>query len=350
MRGYVSAYDAETGKLAWRFYTVPGDPSKPQENKALETRAADVEGQRLVEVRRRRHGVGLDRLRPRAEPALRRHRQRLAVEPRTCAAPAAATTCISRRSSRSIPTPASWSWHYQTTPGDTWDYTAVQPMMLADLTIGGRARKVIMQAPKNGFFYVLDRATGELLSADKYVEVNWASHVDMKTGRPVEIPGADYEDEGTYIRPGPLGGHNWQAMSFSPKTGLVYIPAQDNGALLRAAGRNFAVQGRSDATSGRAVNLAASIDAGGTTMPLQGPAARVGSGRAQAAMDRRVPAPTGTAARSRPPATSCSRARRPATSSPTTRPTGEKLWSSWAGTGIVAPPITYAIDGKQYVR
>ena len=120
-------------------------------------------------------------------------------------------------------------WHYQTTPGDTWDYTAVQPMMLADLNIGGRQRKVIMQAPKNGFFYVIDRATGELLSADKYVEVNWASHVDMKTGRPVEIPGADYKDKGTYIRPGPLGGHNWQAMSFSPKTGLVYLPAQDNG-------------------------------------------------------------------------------------------------------------------------
>ena len=86
-----------------------------------------------------------------------------------------------------------------------------------------------MQAPKNGFFYVLDRATGELLSADKYVEVNWASHVDMKTGRPVEIPGADYKEKGAYIRPGPLGGHNWQAMSFSPKTGLVYLPAQDNG-------------------------------------------------------------------------------------------------------------------------
>jgi len=126
-------------------------------------------------------------------------------------------------------------WHYQTTPGDTWDFTAVQPMMLADLQIGGRQRKVIMQAPKNGFFYVLDRGTGELLSADKYVEVNWASHVDMKTGRPVEVPGADYKDKGTYIRPGPLGGHNWQAMSFSPRTGLVYIPAQDNGRYFEAS-------------------------------------------------------------------------------------------------------------------
>ena len=122
VRGYVSAYDAETGKLAWRFYTVPGDPSKPQENKALDSGAADLEGRRLVEVRRRRHGVGFDRLRPRAQPALRRHRQWLAVEPRRCAAPAAATTSTWRRSWRSIPTTASWSGTTRrcpATPGTT---------------------------------------------------------------------------------------------------------------------------------------------------------------------------------------------------------------------------------------
>src|SRR6185436_10116707 len=112
-------------------------------------------------------------------------------------------------------------WHYQTTPGDTWDYTAVQPMMLADLTIGGRQRKVIMQAPKNGFFYVIDRATGELLSADKYVEVNWASHVDMKTGRPVEIPGADYKDKGTYFEQGKMNPADFKAMQSDPTQGPV---------------------------------------------------------------------------------------------------------------------------------
>ena len=228
VRGYVSAYDAETGKLAWRFYTVPGDPSKPQENKALESALPTWKGTDWWKVRRRRHGVGFDRLRPRAEPALRRHRQRLAVEPRR-AQPRRRRQPVSGSILAINPDNGELVWHYQTTPADTWDYTSVQPMMLADLNWAGRQRKVIMQAPKNGFFYVLDRATGELLAADQYVEVNWASHVDMKTGRPVEVPGAAYKDKGTYIRPGPLGGHNWQAMSFSPRTGLVYIPAQDNG-------------------------------------------------------------------------------------------------------------------------
>ncbi len=187
-------------------------------------------------------------------------------------------------------------WHYQTVPGDTWDYTAVQPMMLADLNIGGRQRKVIMQAPKNGFFYVLDRATGELLSADKYVEVNWASHVDMKTGRPVEIPGADYQDKGTYIRPGPLGGHNWQAMSFSPKTGLVYLPAQDNGRYYEQPGTwnpsEFKPMSTDPSKGTAALQPRARRRSGATLeayeIPVQGPAARVGSDRAQAAMDGRV--------------------------------------------------------------
>ena len=186
-------------------------------------------------------------------------------------------------------------WHYQTVPGDTWDYTAVQPMMLADLNIGGRQRKVIMQAPKNGFFYVLDRATGELLSADKYVEVNWASHVDMKTGRPVEIPGADYQNKGTYIRPGPLGGHNWQAMSFSPKTGLVYLPAQDNGRYFEQPGKwnpaDFKAMQGDPTKAPLPYNLGLGAIERNTEKyddSVQGPPARVGSDRAQAAMDRRV--------------------------------------------------------------
>src|SRR6185503_14816405 len=118
-------------------------------------------------------------------------------------------------------------WHYQTTPGDCWDYTATQHIILADLDIGGRTRKVLMQAPKNGFFYVLDRSTGELLSASPYVPISWAKEVDSKTGRPVEMPGVRYIDNAAFIKPGPLGGHNWQPMSFNQQTGLVYIPAQD---------------------------------------------------------------------------------------------------------------------------
>jgi quinohemoprotein ethanol dehydrogenase len=118
-------------------------------------------------------------------------------------------------------------WHYQTTPGDSWDFTAVQQIILTQLEIKGKKREVLMQAPKNGFFYVLDRNTGELLSAEPYVYVNWASKVDMKTGRPVEAPNARYLKSNEQIYPMAYGGHNWQAMAFNPITKLVYIPARE---------------------------------------------------------------------------------------------------------------------------
>jgi len=125
------------------------------------------------------------------------------------------------------PDTGDYKWHYQTTPGDSWDYTATQHMILADLEINGQMRKVIMQAPKNGFFYVIDRTNGELISAENYVPINWATHVDMETGRPVENPANNYFDTPALTTPGPLGGHNWQPMAFNPDTGLVYIPAQE---------------------------------------------------------------------------------------------------------------------------
>jgi quinohemoprotein ethanol dehydrogenase len=116
-------------------------------------------------------------------------------------------------------------WHYQTTPGEIWDYTATQNIVLADVEIEGKPRKVLMQAPKNGFFYVLDRATGELISAGKYTRVNWASHVDLKTGRPVLTEqGEWYKDKPKLVVPFLGGGHVWQPMSYNPVTGLVYIP------------------------------------------------------------------------------------------------------------------------------
>ena len=323
VRGYVSAYDAETGKLAWRFYTVPGDPSKPQENKALERALPTWKGNDWWKY----GGGGTVWDSIVYDPEL----NLLYVGTgngstwnRHVRSPGGGDNLYLASILAINPDNGELVWHYQTTPGDTWDYTAVQPMMLADLNIGGRQRKVIMQAPKNGFFYVLDRATGELLSADKYVEVNWASHVDMKTGRPVEIPGADYKDKGTYIRPGPLGGHNWQAMSFSPKTGLVYLPAQDNGRYFEqpASGiRGFkamqairrkaaAVQPRRSRRSSATPSSSRSRTRAGCWRGIRSRASRNG---------RSSTAATGTAARSRPPAISCSRARRPATSSPTTR-------------------------------
>jgi quinohemoprotein ethanol dehydrogenase len=125
------------------------------------------------------------------------------------------------------PDTGDYVWHYQTTPGETWDYTAAQHIILADIELDGTVRKVLMQAPKNGFFYVLDRKTGELLSANNYININWATHVDMKTGRPVEVPEARYKDRPFMVYPSYLGGHNWHPMSYSPQTGLVYIPVLD---------------------------------------------------------------------------------------------------------------------------
>ena len=122
-----------------------------------------------------------------------------------------------------------YAWHYQATPGEEWDFDAVQQLILADLTIDGARRQVLMQANKNGFFYVLDRKTGQLISAKNFTPVTWASGIDPKTGRPIENPGIRYDRTGkpAELLPGALGAHSWQAMAFNPKTGLVYIPAQE---------------------------------------------------------------------------------------------------------------------------
>ncbi len=123
------------------------------------------------------------------------------------------------------PDTGEYVWHYQEVPGDAWDYDAVSPMMTADLTIGGKKRHVLMQPSKNGFMYVLEAKTGKLLSADAFTEVNWATGVDMKTGRPIEVPAARYMDEPWNLAPGVQGGHSWHPNAFSPQTGYVYIPA-----------------------------------------------------------------------------------------------------------------------------
>jgi len=133
-------------------------------------------------------------------------------------------------------------WHYQTTPADSWDFTATQKMILADITIDGRERRTLMQAPKNGFFYVLDRETGELISAEPYAKVNWASHIDMETGRPVETGLGDFSKQARLVMPAPVGAHQWQPMSFNPLTGLAYIPAQEIAAVYAPTPDNFEYQ------------------------------------------------------------------------------------------------------------
>jgi quinohemoprotein ethanol dehydrogenase len=226
VRGHLSAYDADTGKLAWRFYTVPGNPSKPFESPALEKAAKTWTGEWW-----KIGGGGTVWDSMAYDPEL----DLLYVGTgngspwnREIRSPGGGDNLYLSCIVALKPDTGELVWHYQTTPGDSWDFTATQHIILADLDLAGRKRKVLMQAPKNGFFYVIDRTNGELLSAQAYVPISWAKEVDMKTGRPVESPGMRYEKAPAFMKPGPLGGHNWQPMSFNPQTGLVYIPAQDN--------------------------------------------------------------------------------------------------------------------------
>jgi quinohemoprotein ethanol dehydrogenase len=249
-------------------------------------------------------------------------------------------------------------WHYQMNPGEEWDWTCTQSMISADLQIEGRQRKVLMQAPKNGFFYVLDRVTGELLAADKYIPATWASHVDLATGRPVETAEGDWSKQTRLIIPAPFGGHNWHPMAYSPDTGLVYIPAMQPAGIYTPS-REYLESGkytRREMFWNPGVDWNAYTDtiysllqqSGGALPPDRGflkawdpvakrtrweiehPAfwnggllATAGNLLFQGTGDGRFVAYAAD--------------------------TGRTLWSVPTMVGIVAPPITYAVDGEQYV-
>ena len=226
VRGYVTAYDVDSGDELWRFYTVPGNPNEPFESPEMEIAAKTWSGGKWWEY----GGGGTVWDSMAYDPAL----DTLYIGTgngspwnRYVRSPGGGDNLYLSSIVALDPDTGDYKWHYQTTPGDSWDYTATQHMILADLEINGQMRKVIMQAPKNGFFYVIDRTNGELISAENYVPINWATHVDMETGRPVENPANNYFDTPALTTPGPLGGHNWQPMAFNPDTGLVYIPAQE---------------------------------------------------------------------------------------------------------------------------
>ncbi len=227
VRGYIGAYDAETSKPLWRFYTVPGDPSKPFENDAHEESRRDVGaatgGSSAVAA-------------PCGTPSSMTRR-------RTCctSAPATARPGDQRKrdqdrrrqpvSSLSIiavkPDTGEYVWHYQEVPGDTWDYDAVSPMMTVDITIDGKEQHVIVQPSKNGFFYILEAATGKLLRAEPFTEVNWADGVDMKTGRPRVMKEARYSAGKPFnLAPGVQGAHGWHSNAYDPKSGIIYMPTQ----------------------------------------------------------------------------------------------------------------------------
>jgi quinohemoprotein ethanol dehydrogenase len=231
-RGYVSAYDLDTGELKWRFYTVPGDPSKPVEHPALEMAARTWDPKRDF-----RFGGGGN-----AWDGFAYDPERNLVYFGTAngapwtptqRSPAGGDNLFLNSIVALHADTGEYAWHYQQVPGEMWDYDATPHLMLATLQLDGQQRDVLMQASKNGFFYVLDRADGTLLAADKFVDANWATGVDLATGRPVINPDADYtKGKPVIVFPSGKGAHNHNPMSLSARTGLVYIPAVHSGAVL----------------------------------------------------------------------------------------------------------------------
>jgi quinohemoprotein ethanol dehydrogenase len=348
VRGVVNAFDAETGKLQWRWYTVPGDPSKPFENEAMANAAKTWD----ATVKYWENGGGGPVWNTfSADPKLG-----LLYFGTGNAGPWGSS--VRNPSGKdnlytasvvalNIDTGA-YVWHFQETPSDAWDYDSDQDLALTELTIDGKKRDVLLQAGKNGFFYVLDRKTGAFISAKNFVDVNWATGYTPE-GKPIQIPGARGEDTPVEAIPGPFGAHNWQSMSFSPKTGLAYIPAQNvpltvsddktweqgskiPGQPMNGIGWNVAQNFNVTPPKGKAFGRLIAWD------PIQQKAAWTqdyvspwnggtlvtkGGLLFQGTADGRIVAYDAAS--------------------------GAKVWEAPLGNGVVAAPMTYEIDGKQYV-
>jgi quinohemoprotein ethanol dehydrogenase len=225
-RGYIDAYDAETGKQKWRFWTIPGDPAKGFENDAMKMAAATWKtpgwwigggGGTVWDA------ITYDPVNDLVMFGTGNGAPGDAVRRDPGGGDNLFMTSIVALHAKD----GSYAWHYQPTPWETWDYDTVQQLMIVEMPINGQQRRVVMQASKNGMFYVLDAKTGELLKAKAYTDVNWNTGVDMKTGRPIEVPEAraNVANKAFNLVAGPAGGHAWQSMSYSPITKLVYIPA-----------------------------------------------------------------------------------------------------------------------------
>ena len=350
VRGWIAAFDAETGKEVWRFWTVPvGDPSKSNENKALERAAKTWSG----DWWKTSGGGGTvwdgalydpvtDLLyfgTGNASPWNARTREQNPGDNLYTASIVAVK-----------PDTGEYVWHYQETPGDAWDYDAVSPMMTADLKIGGKKQHVLLQPSKNGFMYVLEAKTGKLISADAFTEVNWASGIDMKTGRPKVVPAALYENEPWNLAPGVQGGHSWHPNAFSPLTGLIYIPAWE--AYFTIAGPAPGAAPPPGGGFSLGINMGARVEPG----KLKPYDRRGVTGRLKAwdPVARKVVWET-------PPDATTSGVLATAGNlvfmgngtgkvlSAFDAKTGAKLWTFDAKTAVLAAPISYELDGVQYV-
>jgi quinohemoprotein ethanol dehydrogenase len=345
VRGYITAYDAETGKMLWRTYTVPGDPAKGFESAALERAAKTWSGEwwktggggppwgSVVydpELDLLYFGTG------NPTPwyhALRDGGDNLYTD---------SILAVHASSGKQ-------AWYFQTTPGDSWDYDATQPLLQADLSIGGRMRKVIMQANKNGFFYVLDRQTGEFLSGTQFVRgVNWATGLDAKTGRPVETSIGTAGLKPVIVSPSANGAHNWQPMAFSPATGLVYLPAKVGTKTLQAPDRKWKYNpdrdnlGMQDMYDGLLDAKLEKLPAPSGELLAWDPVRREAAWRVKDPVleSGGVLATAGNLV---------FQGRGDGVFAAYRATDGKQLWSFDAGTGILAPPVTYLVEGVQYV-
>jgi quinohemoprotein ethanol dehydrogenase len=347
VRGYITAYDAETGAEKWRFFTVPGDPAKPYEQEAL-ARAAKTWDPSNKYWEAGGGGTVWDSITfdpqlnliyigtGNGSPWARRLRS-----------PGGGDNLYLASIVAINPDTGKYVWHYQETPGDNWDYTSTQPMILADIKLQGKTRKVILHAPKNGFFFVIDRSNGKFISARNFVDVNWASGYDDK-GFPIETANARSEKSTEQI-PGPLGAHNWHPMSYSPKTGLVYLPAQNIPiSMMDNKAWKMDVMTPGAAGSNQGWNTAFFLGATPTASKPFGrliawdPVAQKEAWR----HEHVSPWNGGTLVTAGNLVFQGSAEGRFFAFNART---GEKLWETPTGTGVIAAPATYMVDGKQYV-
>ncbi len=347
-RGFVAAYDVNSGEEVWRFYTVPGNPADGYESEAMARAAATWTGQwwefggggtvwdSMVydpELDQLYIGVG--------NGSPWNHKVR---------SPDGGDNLYLSSIVALNPDSGEYLWHYQETPGESWDFTATQHIMLADMEWQGETRKVIWQAPKNGFFFIIDRETGKLLSAEPYARVNWATHYDMETGRPVETERARYANGPEFIRPSSMGAHNWHPMAYSPNTGLVYIPAIDGlfkyddveNYLHKWGQWNLGVKLEQDAAPNHILAQLMMKQVTTGSLLAWNPATQ----SAAWSVPHPLPWNGGILATAgnlvfQGTATGEFRAY--------TADAGEQVWAFDARTGVMAAPVSYTVDGEQYV-
>lgn len=348
VRGYITAYDAETGEQKWRWFSVPGDPSKPFEDESMKRAAKtwDPSGKwweaggggtmwdsMTFDAELNTMYVGTGNGSPWS------HKVR---------SPKGGDNLYLASIVALDPDTGKYKWHYQETPGDNWDYTSTQPMILADIKIAGKPRKVILHAPKNGFFFVLDRTNGKFISAKNFVPVNWASGYD-KNGKPMNIAAARDGSKPHDAVPGPYGAHNWHPMSFNPQTGLVYLPAQNVPVnLMDDKNWEFNQAGPGKPQSGTGWNTAKFFNA---EPPKSQPFGRLlawdpVAQKAAWSVEHVSPWNGGTLTTAGNVVFQGTADGRLVAYNATS---GEKLWETPTGTGVVAAPSTYMVDGKQYV-